>query len=231
MRCQHRRFEPRCVTRSARRAQAPDRFACDGAMSNTYALVRSSRQSVGTTVPPSAWPHIAPFWSCTAFNTIRIGGYEPRVSSGERRNPREEPSPKAARSPDDPLADPAALIRSSPRAASTTNTTRIAARSATVPRRAGGASRPRRIDADPVVAGDQLVGERVHRVYGEERGLHRARRAVRRRRGMGRAPRDEPDFRPATGTRWTASARLPLPSARHAEQTRPSRAGYPVCAR
>jgi hypothetical protein len=41
--------------------------------------------------------------------------------------------------------------------------------------------------------GDQLVGERVHRVHGQERGLHRARRAVRRRRGMGRAPWDEPD--------------------------------------
>jgi hypothetical protein len=230
MRCQHRRFEPRCVTRSARTAQAPDRFAGDGAMSNTYALVRSSRQSVGTTVPPSAWPHIAPFWSCTAFNTIRIGGYEPRVSSGERRNPRDERSPRAARSPDDPLADPAALIRSSPRAASTTNTTKIAARSATVPRRDGGASRPRRIDADPVILAisSSASGSTAYTERSEDSTERAEPCAV---AGAWVAHHGMSRIRPATGTRWTASARLPLPSARHAEQTRPSRAGYPVCAR
>ncbi len=39
---------------------------------------------------------------------------------------------------------------------------------------------------------DQLVGNRIHRVHGEQRRLHRACRRVRHRRGVVHAPRDEP---------------------------------------
>ena len=130
----------------------------------------------------------------------------------------------------DPPADPAALIRSSPRAASTTNTTRIAARSATVPRRAGGASRPRRIDADPVILAisSSASGSTAYTERSEDSTERAEPCAV---AGAWLAHHGMSRIRPATGTRWTASARLPLPSARHAEQTRPSRAGYPVSAR
>ena len=224
MRSQQRRFEPRCVTRSARPAHAPARSAWEGAMSNTYAFVRSSRQSVRTTVLPCACPHIGPSWSRMALDRMRIGGYTPTVSSGERRKPRSEGPPIATPSRDDPPAGRAAPIRSNPKPASTTSMSTIAARSATVPRRAGVASSRLRDEADPriLAISSSATGSTAYTESSED---STARADMLAPRGAWPVHHGTSLIRPPTGSRWTASARLPVPSARQAAHTRPSRAG------